>query len=108
MSTDCQPEIAAIAKRRVDALIETMGSAYDGKPYDRRDALRTQLETRGTSAVGREELRLLEELCAELDAENEAEHRAEMWAENAWLRHAEAGTAEDMAFERYENEMGLY
>ena len=37
-----------------------------------------------------------------------AEHEAEMYAEGAWLRHAERTTAEDMAFERWEHDRGCY
>lgn len=41
------------------------------------------------------------------EAELEAQHAAEIWAENAWLRAAEAPTNEDYAFEQYESRMGL-
>jgi hypothetical protein len=35
---------------------------------------------------------------------HEEEAEAEMYAESAWLRHAERTTYEDMAFEKYEHE----
>jgi hypothetical protein len=35
------------------------------------------------------------------------EQEAEIWAENAWLRAAEAPTAEDYAFEAWEAAQGL-
>ena len=34
----------------------------------------------------------------------QAEYEAEQYAESAWLRHAEMGSMEDYAFERYEHE----
>jgi hypothetical protein len=37
-------------------------------------------------------------------ADMEAEAKAEMDAENAWLRHAEMPTADDYAFEQWENQ----
>lgn len=36
--------------------------------------------------------------------EGDAEHAAEMAAENAWLRHAEAPTNDDLGFEAWEAE----
>lgn len=41
-------------------------------------------------------------------ADYEAQHEGEMWAENAWLRAAEAPSYEDMAFEDWERRRGCY
>lgn len=38
----------------------------------------------------------------------EEQHEAEQYAENAWLRHAEQASYDDMAFEKYEWERGAY
>lgn len=53
--------------------------------------------------------------CTECPAHDDAaqeelrlEHQSEIDAENAWLRAAEAPTPEDLAFERYEHDMGLF
>lgn len=37
----------------------------------------------------------------------DAQHQAEIYAESAWLRHAERKTDEDYAFEEYERSMGV-
>ena len=104
---DAPSFITDIAQARVDAILSTPDDPYYTAAYTRRDELDKQLTERGTSAVAREELRLLTEVCYDIDAEHEAEAKAEMAAENAWLTHAELPTADDYAFERYEAEMGL-
>jgi hypothetical protein len=103
---DAPSFITDIARRRVDIVTEDDGPSYN-RAYARREAILAALESRGTSAVAREELRLLDEFCMSLDAEHDAEQAAEIAAEYAWLRAAEAPTADDYAFERYEAEMGL-
>jgi hypothetical protein len=98
--------ILEIAKRRVDALLADEGTTQNGI-FVRRDMLRHAIETRGCSAVALEELRLLDEVCMDIEADWEGQAKAEQDAENGWLRAAEAGTADDYAFEQYEAQMGL-
>ena len=75
--------IKQIAARRV--------AAFDSEDamYARRDQLRTDLETRGTSAVALEELRLLEEALAAYEDDLAAQQQAEIDAENGYVRYEE-------------------
>ncbi len=91
-----------IARERIAALKDL------GACYDRRDSLRLDLEVRGISAVQLDELRLLEEDLAEYERAQAEYQQGEIEAENAWLRAAEQGTADDYAFEQWEAERGLF
>lgn len=75
--------ITEIASRRVNALPGIV------QVYERRDQLQDHLVERGTSAVGREELRLLEAEIAAYEDRCDGEQESEIAAENAWLRAAE-------------------